>query len=413
MAKAKQTPTRKGGEPSAKVVQKSIDNPDSQTPEDLAEIFGEGAGEEDQLQYDSHGRLIKSPQFDKVDGDVDDDDDKGDGEPEPEPKGDGDGEPEPDDTKKKPTQAAGEDKVEKPSSLDEAALLELLPEKFRGEDLAGSLKKLSSAYGESESTLGAKDQELAQATRILKGLGQRYAPTPTTPPAAPVGPEAAPAAPGAPQLHPEEEKALNAILQNVDILEDPVTPLKNVYLLAKRVAQSEADQRVLHYDAVRQRVDQFNRFKAEHPDLDSYRNEMLEILRENPHLDNPESVELVYNKARELRQARTIATAKETAEQVVTNDQFTNFLKEREQEIEARVRKELEEKIQKGKAMEGTLDSGSTPTVTPKEKLEKKDPSGKKRIIIKTDHGDFVTDDPELAGIITAEHHEDRGLLNL
>ncbi|NIM45836.1 MAG: hypothetical protein GTN80_08225, partial [Nitrososphaeria archaeon] len=352
-------------------------------------------------------------QFDKVDGDTDDDD-GGDKEPEPEPTPEP--EPEPDDDKKKkkePTQAAGEDKdKDKPSSLDEAALLELLPEKFRGEDFAESLKKLTGAYGEVESEHGSTKQELAQATRILKGLGQQYAPRPVTPP--PAAPAAAPAAPeAAPEISPEEEKALNAILQNVDILEDPVTPLKNIYLLAKRVAQNEADQRVLHYDAVRQRVDQFNRFKAEHPDLEEHRPEMLEILQANPYLDNPESVELVYNKAKELKQARQVASVKETTEQVVSNDQFTDFLKKREAEIEKRVRAEFEEKIQQGQAMKGTLDSGSTPTVTPKEKLDKKDAGKNKRIIIKTDHGDFVTDDPELAGIITAERHEDRGLLNL
>lgn len=414
MTKAKQTPTpNKGGEPSAQVVQKSIDNPNSQTPEDLAEIFGDvPQGEEAQVEYDSHGRMIESPQFAKVE-DVTDDDD-GTGTPAP---GEGDGEPEPTPDKKgekkEPTQAAGEGEEEKPPSLDEAALLELLPEKFRGEDFAESLKKLSGAYGEVESAHGSSQQELAQATRILKGLGQQYAPKVTVPPAVPAAPVAGQTAPVQPEMSVEEEQALNAILKDVDILEDPVTPLKNVYLLAKRVAQNEADARVLHYDAVRQRVDQFNRFKAEHPDLDTHRNEMLEILQHNPHLDNPESVELVYNKAVELKQARQVAQTNTVTEQVVSNDQFMDFLKKREVEIEKRVRKELGEKIQQGQAVKGTLESGSAPTVTPKEKLEKKDPTGKKRIIIKTDHGDFVTDDPELAGIITAERHEDRGLLNL
>lgn len=140
---------------------------------------------------------------------------------------------------------------------------------------------------------------------------------------------------------------------------------------------------------------------------------MLEIIQANPHLDNPESIELVYNKAVELKQARQVATTNEVSEQVVSNTQFTDFLKKREEEIEDRVRKELEAKIQQGQAVKGTLESGSTVTVTPKDKLDKKDPTGNKRIIIKTDHGDFVTDDPELAGIITAERHEDRGLLNL
>lgn len=418
MAKATQTTTpNKGGEPSAKVVQKSIDDPNSQTPDDLKEIFGEGGEGQGQdqpdLQYDSHGRLIETPQFEKAD--EIDDGDKGDGEPTP---GEGDGEPDPDDPdkgkKKEPTQAAGEGKdKDVPPSLDKAALLELLPEKFRGEDLDESLKKLTGAYSEVESAHGSTTQELAQATRILKGLGQQYAPKPAAPPTVPAAPAAAPTAPVQPAMSAEEEQALNAILQDVDILADPVTPLKNVYLLAKRVAQQEADARVLHYDAVRNRVDQFNRFKAEHPDLDSHRNEMLEVLQANPHLDNPESVELVFNKAVEIKQARQVIQTKETAEQVVSNEQFTDFLKKREVEIEERVRKELEAKIQQGQAVKGTLESGSTMTVTPKDKLDKKDPTGKKRIIIKTDHGDFVTDDPELAGIITAERHEDRGLLNL
>ncbi len=62
--------------------------------------------------------------------------------------------------------------------------------------------------------------------------------------------------------------------------------------------------------------------------------------------------------------------------------------------------------------MKGTLDSGSAVTPTSKGKLEKT--AGKKPPIrILTDHGDHYTDDEELAGIITAEGHEDRGLLNL
>lgn len=423
MTKAKKTKTQKGGPNSAKVVQNA---------DQLDELLEEpgvdgGVDADDEQRLSPFGTPIIEPEFEKVDPDQDLEDEE---EEEVKPAVEKPKEK----PKEKPTQAPKGDEGEvTPSPLEKAALMELLPEKFRGEDPIEAIRKLVSSYGESESTLGKKDQELATAQRVLRGLGRQYAPTQ---PAQVQGQEAVPTgaqaqAPAKVVITPEEEQKLNAVFAGMDILEDPVAPLKAVYLLAKSAAISQARQeandamnaRLIQYDAIRTHVDQFNRFRTEHPDVDDLRPEMMDVIKQEPYLDNPQSVEVVYNKAKEIRQARQTANVQQTTESVLSQEDFQKTLQERmnaeiervKKETAEAVRQELEDKIQQGKAVEGTLDSGSAPSPTPKQKIEKPDatPSGKKKVRIKTDHGDYVMNDEELAGIITAEQHDDRSLLNL
>jgi len=418
MPKAKQVTTRKGGKPSAQVVQKSIEDPNSHTVEDLTDIFGdagEGEGLTDNIEgYSLEGAPIVRP---TVTEDTDDELENGVGNPEP----NGNGEPTP---IEEPTQAAEGEEEETPTPPDQAALMELLPEKFRGEDLTEVLTQLASSYSELESAHGRTEQELAQATKILKGLGSQLAPKQPRLPVTPLTPVQPQQRTAVPVLSKEEEEALGTIFTNMDILEDPQAPLKAIYLLGKKAAQDDLNARLAQEEAkrqqevaIRQQADQFNRFRAEHPDFDDLREDMLAVVRAEPHLDIPEAVEMVYEKARDIRAAKQVTQTQQTAQSVVSGDAFKaaleSIMTEREKGIEERVRNEFEEKLKQGQAMKGTLDSGSAITPTSKERLAKATPSDKKRYRIQTDHKDFVTDDQELAEIITAERHDDRGLLNL
>ena len=100
----------------------------------------------------------------------------------------------------KPTQAAEEDEEEEtPTSLDEATLMELLPEKFRGEDLTESLKKMQGSYGELESRKDRLEQENADNQRMIRELAR---------PKRPAVPEAPKAAAKELSLSEDDEAAL-------------------------------------------------------------------------------------------------------------------------------------------------------------------------------------------------------------
>lgn len=399
MAKStKATNPKKGGRKlSDEVVKKSEESPEALEEEDLAEIFGdieedvqEEPATEKEPDEEIMGHKVVKPTVEPVtDGDLEDEEEEEVVEEKPKRR------------KKKPTQVAEEEEEEEtPTSLDQTDLMELLPEKFRGEDLSDALKKMSGSYGELESRQDRIEQELSETTKILKSLG---APAATKPEAKP-SPK-----PTDFQIDEEEEAAVAAALEGVDFLEDPTVPLKKIYSMARQAAARDIHNSITQYDAVKQRVDEFNRFKAEHPDFDEHKPEMMEVLQANPHLDTPESVGLVYNKAKELKAMRATTVRKEATEQVLSSEDFKTMLENAKAEAAAQAQKELLERLKTGEVMKGTLTSQSTKTPTPKSRTGEGDKKKVYRIV--SEAGEFKTDDEELAGIIAAEGLDDRGLI--
>lgn len=408
MAKAKKkAPTqkrkKKGGQLDAEDVKKIEENPKGAEGDELEAIFQDieepeiitsDDEEEDEAMHDPFlvGDEVTSvtPTVTPANEDVEDEETE-------------------DDEEEEPTQAAEDDEEEEtPPSLDKATLMELVPDKFReGEDLTESLKKWHGSYGELESRQDRLEQENATNQRMLREATRPRPDTTQRPAAGKIDS----------QLSDAEEAALNAALADIDVLEDPISPFKKVYAMARQAAREEAKSNISMYHEMNRRQEQFNTFKAEHSNFDDLKGEMLEIVNADPHLDTPEMVDVVYNKACELRALREAKMAAKTTESVLGSDQIKNLITQVREETlreaqEAATKREAEliAKIRGGQAVRGTLSSGNTPSTTPKDRIK----SGRKKVhVVRTDHGDFEIDDGEVAGILTAEDRDEHSLLNL
>jgi len=422
--KKKATTRKKGGQLDPELVKRVEDSPEGAEGEDLDELFKPEGGDVEELETDSDqdeeeeqpvatdpffvddSTEIVTPKLEKVtDQDVEEEVEEEIEEPEEE-----EPEKEPKKGKKKSTQAAEEEEEEEtPPSLDEATLMKLLPEKFQGENLPESLKKWHGSYGELESRQDRIEDELAANQRMLREMARPRAAGTSVKPETDLQKELA--------IAKEEEAVLNELLSDIDILEDPIGPLKKVYALARRVNAQESRQNIGAYDEMRRRQDEFNRFKAEHPDFDDLKGEMLLVIEADKSLDSPEMVQIVYKKAKNLRAVREAQEAEKATESVLSSDKIKDLIAEVREETlrdarEAADRRETEllAKISGGQAVKGTLSSATTPSPT------RKDRTGEGRVkkhIIRTDHGDFDVGDEEVAGIIAADEHDDTSLLNL
>jgi hypothetical protein len=77
-------------------------------------------------------------------------------------------------------------------------------------------------------------------------------------------------------------------------------PYEEVKRIARQIATEQSVEAVKRYDSFQNKKTSVATFKQSHPDFDQYRQAMLEVIRENPHMDNDVSyLPTVYTMAKE------------------------------------------------------------------------------------------------------------------
>lgn len=163
--------------------------------------------------------------------------------------------------------------------------LSLIPEKFRSKDVPTSVKNMTKSYSELEDELRKQKDEVANMQKLVQSFIDRE---PSYTPAAPAQP-----VPVAPDV------------DDAAFFEKPTESVK-------KIAAQMANAQIVAYHIAQQRQAFVDGFKAQHPDFESFRPDIMEILRARPDLDRDEkNLPLVYELAKQRYQQRIAAIRKE------------------------------------------------------------------------------------------------------
>lgn len=235
-------------------------------------------------------------------------------------------------------------------------LLNILPEKFRGDDPKSGVTKLAQSYGEAEAELARNRQELSQlkdyVQRMLHGQQPQQQPT---------QPQANPQQPGLPEL-PELPKQ-DGEEDDITFLEKPRAESRKEAL---RVLMTEGPKVIAHmlnrYDTIKTRQMIVDEFKRTHPDFDLYREELMVVFRENPWLDQditmlPRAYEMAKEKFAAKQRGSVSPTVTTPNPQPTAPQSAVDIEK-----LKAEIKAELLEGIRKRKSAQGVT-GGSAPVV--------------------------------------------------
>jgi len=157
-------------------------------------------------------------------------------------------------------------------------VLDLIPEQFRSTDVPTSLQKITKSYSDLESDLKKQKDEVANLNKLVQSFINRE-------------PE-----PSIPQM----AQPPAGEVDDSQFFERPTEAVK-------KIAAQVAAAQVLAYHTTLQRQKSIDTFKAAHPDFESYREDMLAILRARPDLDKDErNLPMVFELAKQ-RSAQKMA----------------------------------------------------------------------------------------------------------
>ncbi len=214
----------------------------------------------------------------------------------------------------------------------EPNILELLPEKFRDKDAATSIQKITKSYSDIEAELQKQKDELAQMNKLVQSLSQT-SPAPHIPAAA---------APG--------------IGDDVDDTQVWEKPKESVIKLASKVAAAQ----ILAYHELQERVKYVEAFKQGHPDFDSYKEDMMVILRSRPDLDRDyHNLPAVYEASKARYSQRLTEMKSKMGLETPTPAQPSINMEEIERRAYEKARKAIEDEFAKRQAASGIMGSGT------------------------------------------------------
>ena len=202
------------------------------------------------------------------------------------------------------TQAKGE------ADYDE--LLKLLPEKFKSEDPKEALKRFVESYRDLESRLTRTSMELTEATKLLRTLAGATSAKPVP-----------------------ESKAQSAEGENLDIRFDikPEEYYQNLPEAVQKTVIQAIKQAASRYDPNQQVAQTMQQVMAQMAlaqlrshdpkTFELVKGDLLEVLREKPHLDTIEGLEIAYEEAKQRYKAR-----QEELRRQLIDENFISNLKE-------------------------------------------------------------------------------------
>lgn len=221
-----------------------------------------------------------------------------------------------------PSAPEGEPTEKEPTEDATAKLTELVPEQFRSKDFAESLSNMTKEWGDMQSRLSKREQEISRLQKAMRAA-QQARPSPaqrqSTQPAQSDMRNVVPAY-GAPDpnyiaqelaARPDPIEEPEAYQQWMDgrylgmgqqMLYDFANNLQRVWDSNSNV---QMQKQLANYDKKRQLADEFTRFRGSKEDFDHYRDDMVRVLEEHPYLNEQlGAVETVYEMARERNAQR-------------------------------------------------------------------------------------------------------------
>lgn len=242
----------------------------------------------------------------------------------------------------------------------QADLINLVPEKFRDKDEAASLAKMIKAMQEQEALLTQKSQEVSQLSNVVQELSRRPREEYNVPQQAQQRQPAAPAK-EEPEVEIDDLGFLDSPVANAKIIAEAVAKK-----IAEEVARRVSVEQIRDYDTFTLRRTTFERFRADHPDFDTIRNEFSEACRLHPEWDNDiNGLPKLYDLAKTLAKARNVAPAVTPAQPALAVD-VEKLKAEIKAEVEAeavnKAYSRLKEEILRRKAAAGIVSTSSTST---------------------------------------------------
>jgi hypothetical protein len=145
-------------------------------------------------------------------------------------------------------------------------VLNLIPEKFRAGDVPTSLSNIAKSYADLETELKKQKDETANLNKLVQSFIEK-------------GPEASPAPIPTPR---------DADVDDQTFFERPTEAVK-------KIAAQMAAAQIIAYHAATERQKYVEAFKTSHPDFESYREDIMAILKTRPDLDKDErNLPMVY-----------------------------------------------------------------------------------------------------------------------
>jgi len=219
-----------------------------------------------------------------------------------------------------PPEPEGTPKEKEPTDDSIARAMEKVPEQFRDEDFAATLKKMTNEWEAMQSRLTKREKEMERLQKAMRAQQRaQTAPRQPTPRQAP--PYKTPGSDLVPQYGGIDPGLYAAeMATRPDPIEEPESYqqwMDQRYLamgqqmmsdLATNMTQhvqGNTQQQLAEMQKQQYLANEFNSFRGHTEDFDDYRDDMMRIIEEHPYLnEQPGAIETVYDMAKERKQTQ-------------------------------------------------------------------------------------------------------------
>lgn len=208
-----------------------------------------------------------------------------------------------------------EEVEEKPSTEDSIAeFMDKVPEKFRDEDFAATLEKMTDDWEDMQSRLTKRDKEIERLQKAWRAQ-QRAQTMPRQP--APTQPQATPQQMVPEYGQPDPNLYAAEMATRPDPIEEPEAYqawMDQRYLqmgnhmlteFGKNMAQqvnTNTQSQIAEVQKQQMLANEFNTFRGNTQDFDDYREDMMRVIEEHPYLnEQPGAIETVYEMAKDRK----------------------------------------------------------------------------------------------------------------
>jgi len=219
-----------------------------------------------------------------------------------------------------PPEPEGTPKEKEPTDDSIARAMEKVPEQFRDEDFAATLKKMTNEWEAMQSRLTKREKEMERLQKAMRAQQRaQTAPRQPTPRQAPQyktpGSDLVPqyggidpglyAAEMATRPDPIEEPESYQQWMDQRYLAMGQQMMSDLATNMTQHVQGNTQQQLAEMQKQQYLANEFNSFRGHTEDFDDYRDDMMRIIEEHPYLnEQPGAIETVYDMAKERKQTQ-------------------------------------------------------------------------------------------------------------
>jgi hypothetical protein len=213
-----------------------------------------------------------------------------------------------------PPESEGDTEAKPPTEDSLAELMEKVPAKFRDEDFAATLEKMTDGWEEMQSRLTKREKEIERLQKAWRAQ-QRAQTTPRQ--TTPTQPQATPQQMVPEYGQPDPTLYAAEMATRPDPIEEPEAYqawMDQRYLnmgqhmlteFGKNMAQqvnTSTQSQIAEVQKQQMLANEFNSFRGQTEDFDDYREDMMRVIEEHPYLnEQPGAIETVYEMAKDRK----------------------------------------------------------------------------------------------------------------